>query len=849
MLDRCEEPGAVQASENLAVYAEPPKVQQDQVSDMEGASSIRVSSKVTPAPEFYEHHRNLVHHHHYHHHHANHNPHQQPYSNSQLGQAMRYHVHNQHANYPHHASASNSNAAMSVHGKLLMSNSEVNNNKAAKLTSSTRVNAPIGLGHETRETYEHANNRPQSYSGEQALPMRLHHYQSVKPTVIHYNHHYQQQQLPNHHNYPHFSHGVTRTQLNTDSIHQHGLALGQLRPHRNDMRSPLAQSSQAVPHYREIPTDRAETSFNDWSKSFAPGNNDINGTSDLTALNVLPNFGEQHRTNQLERDQEARQTATVPISILSSSSSNQPSSNLVTDQRPIMSYGQMKYAYSHPGTSQYVYSRPTPSHPTIISTNPHKMGQKLMIIRRPILQQLSQARPIVASMIMSSGGLQDLPSPQSASSSSPSSSRPLLMERKKAIYHGTSTKIIPNAKQNPPYNNNNNKNYNNLNNHNDSNDKNHYQVKKLMAFDDTKQRSKIQSKMSLEDDTIDPKSNTVQSAAIKPARNTGFDPDSIVIESGFKPIIRNFERDTSVGRSQELANFPTQPEDYPMDEPDKQNTNDGAYDIGEEAFEPMFVPSPLDRNSAKKQHILKKFRKIQSVRRKTRLDDLDDMEMAADRLDSYYLPPTGSGPKFNNKKIEENQRKSTLVTFDGKLIEDTSLARSIPRVEENKKPRSRLTSELLSQTPQFGKFKGELPPPIPGEVRIDNPPTVENHSYGAPRDRLVSNGGITRLTPLNRNKRSSDHHEIRVSYDSLNSTDFMRLDVQRHHDLSSHSEHDHNRADLSDDLYEHPEHTDHHHNHTDHSVQIDDHEQTSTGEMLIANIQYVVLTIILYYAI
>ncbi|XP_043268962.1 protein Skeletor, isoforms B/C isoform X2 [Venturia canescens] len=46
VVDRCEEPEAVQASENLAVYAEPPQIQKDQGSDLESASSIHVSSKI-----------------------------------------------------------------------------------------------------------------------------------------------------------------------------------------------------------------------------------------------------------------------------------------------------------------------------------------------------------------------------------------------------------------------------------------------------------------------------------------------------------------------------------------------------------------------------------------------------------------------------------------------------------------------------------------------------------------------------------------------------------------------------------------------------------------------------------
>lgn len=222
------------------------------------------------------------------------------------------------------------------------------------------------------------------------------------------------------------------------------------------------------------------------------------------------------------------------------------------------------------------------------------------------------------------------------------------------------------------------------------------QITKLTKID--KQRTKIEAKIS--SDNMD----------VKPARNTGFDPDSIVIEGGFKPIIRTVERDDEVARGQDYWSYQW-----------ADKTSGDEKIKNQETFEPVYLGGVrTDVNKMRK--------KIQPDKVKQRLDETDDMEMAADGLDAYYLPPPNN--PMTTKRIDE-RLTGTLIAFDGKRVKDSSLARSIPtRVDDqlsSRNPNGKL-SDVLTRTPQFGKFRGELPPQIPGDVRPENIPQFDHHS-------------------------------------------------------------------------------------------------------------------------
>lgn len=266
---------------------------------------------------------------------------------------------------------------------------------------------------------------------------------------------------------------------------------------------------------------------------------------------------------------------------------------------------------------------------------------------------------------------------------------------------------------------------------------------KLAAKIDTKQRTKLEAKVGSRSDITDNHMGSSSSSSwkfLKPARNTGFNPDSIVIESGFKPIIKN-----NVDRASDVAQKRLSTGSSWQDETLRKN---GDYRTIDE-FSPVFVPSlPLTIDGGRKRK-----KKTSPARSPTRLDDLDDMEMAADlRLDTYYLPPIG---RTRPEQLPSTSSSGVLITYDGKKLRDFSgLARSISDVEHRGKG-GRLTSDILSRTPQFGKFQGELPPLIPGETHANGsvlPPSYEKQNR-LPVVELPPKTS-TRLTLVERSKRS-----------------------------------------------------------------------------------------------
>ncbi|XP_048506172.1 protein Skeletor, isoforms B/C isoform X1 [Athalia rosae] len=355
----------------------------------------------------------------------------------------------------------------------------------------------------------------------------------------------------------------------------------------------------------------------------------------------------------------------------------------------------------------------------------------------------------------------------------------------------------------------------------------------------------IESKMSQTDVQQQTPKPTVPT---DPARNTGFKPESVVVEGGFKPIIRI----TDVTKFAEDRRF-----EGGSSEMDDDIPENGKEYRPLDSFEPMFVPSPPDRNQSKKRNQMMR-KKAQLLINKQRLnDESTDMETAADRLEAYYLPavpagavenPAGLKPTRLNKEVNEGR----LVTADGTQVQDQNLARSIPRVS-SERLRSRISSDALSRTPQFGQFRGELPPPIPGDLRTDNIPQLQQQNFrkistsssgSLYKDRNNNHAGSTRLTVVQRSRRSAHHvpgHDD--SSDGMNNTESVvthaqvtpTINQKNNHDIpGEHDHHDHSQHDHSKHI---------HHNENG------DTESPSAGELIMANIKWIILTVILYFVI
>ncbi|XP_045532789.1 protein Skeletor, isoforms D/E isoform X1 [Pieris brassicae] len=229
-----------------------------------------------------------------------------------------------------------------------------------------------------------------------------------------------------------------------------------------------------------------------------------------------------------------------------------------------------------------------------------------------------------------------------------------------------------------------------------------------------------------------------------PALNTGFKPDSIVIESGFKPIIREplMASEDKIAEYEGNANRreDTDVEEDYEESPQYINTNH-AYpsDKMTETFEPMFIPSPPDHllstNDKTKEIFPKNHAKEDRphpvyVKTESELNALfskkniekevgSDLIMESDRIRPSYLPPDPKIPKEHSQKLSNDQ---TFTTYDGKTVSADTLT-SIPDV--NKTPvklfsaKLPANTELLLKTPQFGPFLGEIPPQVMEHIRRD----------------------------------------------------------------------------------------------------------------------------------
>lgn len=205
-----------------------------------------------------------------------------------------------------------------------------------------------------------------------------------------------------------------------------------------------------------------------------------------------------------------------------------------------------------------------------------------------------------------------------------------------------------------------------------------------------------------------------------PAKNLGFQPDSVVVESGFTPIMRRThttensdaddDTDTTVKQqhqeSHEADDYPeqTQRRSDRTDLTDENTESEENPELLIKTFEPMFIPSPLDSTSSVSTVKTPNKRLTGDLQYMEVEDGEDKMGMAGERH-AYYLPPDdgGNGGKVKSTKLYP---AGVVITYDGRTVLDKSLLDSEPYFPTPK--RSSSTEQLL-HGPAFGPFHGESP--------------------------------------------------------------------------------------------------------------------------------------------
>ncbi|KAJ8920299.1 hypothetical protein NQ315_011960 [Exocentrus adspersus] len=234
---------------------------------------------------------------------------------------------------------------------------------------------------------------------------------------------------------------------------------------------------------------------------------------------------------------------------------------------------------------------------------------------------------------------------------------------------------------------------------------------------------------------------------IRPAFNTGFKPGSVKIESGFKPIISKEFQDRMDNDEPDI--------EYESEKGVVNVDNSGQYEFKPiQNFEPMFVPSPTDKPVKEKRgkiqrKVIKKrynpYRKLM-MKQPRSLPDEEPLAEAAERVETYYLPPSDN----RNKPVDIVRQPSNIdieapdfsnidsppdvvVAYDGRKVSGQSLTAKLADHSTVLDQRMSKASEYIRTMPQVGKFKGELPPLNP-EFIDKNAPQLQSKSSVLNRD-------------------------------------------------------------------------------------------------------------------
>lgn len=232
------------------------------------------------------------------------------------------------------------------------------------------------------------------------------------------------------------------------------------------------------------------------------------------------------------------------------------------------------------------------------------------------------------------------------------------------------------------------------------------------------------------------------------AVNTGFHPESVVIEGGFKPILSKEPIKRNDDEGPEL----------------KYESEIGVIDMKEknDTFTSVAKKSPMkaEKRRATKNPVIVMFK---HGRNEGGSDEI--AEAAAERVESYYLPPSNQKPRTNDRPKQPSNidiPPGTVVTYDGKKVSGSSLTIKPHDTTTVLEARSSKAYEYIRARPQYVPFKGELPP-LDTKYLLENAPqlqprnTVINRELDTP-DLPSQSTKLTRVVDSNKRYKRSPHH-------------------------------------------------------------------------------------------
>lgn len=239
-------------------------------------------------------------------------------------------------------------------------------------------------------------------------------------------------------------------------------------------------------------------------------------------------------------------------------------------------------------------------------------------------------------------------------------------------------------------------------------------------------------------DPFDVKNDSIP---LREASNTGFKAETIIVESGFKPI---FRREDIVHReddsdeieeriSASIQKISRRSDDFAIADAIESDINNDEPQSN--YFEPMFIPSPRDSIALP----------LVNVSDGQGVDVM--VAEASDRQEFFYLPP--------------NDSKRSAAAYDAKAVLDTSLLNDPSPSQNNFVKLSSKTKQFIKDTPQFTPFLGEIPSELMLQLSASRIADTSSPVIKAKSSSVIS----TKLSAVQTNNASRRKREAHEGHD------------------------------------------------------------------------------------
>ncbi|XP_020817377.1 protein Skeletor, isoforms B/C isoform X1 [Drosophila serrata] len=216
-------------------------------------------------------------------------------------------------------------------------------------------------------------------------------------------------------------------------------------------------------------------------------------------------------------------------------------------------------------------------------------------------------------------------------------------------------------------------------------------------------------------------------AKMRPAVNQGFKPDTVIVESGFRPIMRT--DGTGVQLPKEIIDQVAHRREDPGTEIDEVMETDTLFLTAQQggsetqSFEPMFIPSPLDSTNASK-YLKVKIKEVTPTASALRLPSAalehalpSASELRKPTLDELFGEDIAHNDDLEEKELEQERFPSEV---DEESAEGTTkkVIPTTPKETTTRKPEHEFLEDLFGPD-EDDLYADEMEPEMEAAERVD----------------------------------------------------------------------------------------------------------------------------------